>query len=190
MACRAGLGLHGPRRRGAARERTPKQSPLSRCASRRSATVVEVEQKMALQHPRRRGYPLGMGVEAIAHRSSMSMGRGRKTESTAAFSDEARAPVAGGGPASGWRERELGSTFHRRKSGKRGLGFRSPGKSSRRRRRSDSDGGALGQRWSAPDMDDSAVRMSAREARRGDGAARTAGRRGRDGYRDASARSR
>jgi hypothetical protein len=190
MACRAGLGLHGPRRRDAARERTPKQSPLSRCASRRGAIVAEVEQKMSLQHPRRRGYPPGMGVEAIAHRSSMSTGRGRKTESAAAFSDEARAPVAGGGPASGWRERELGSTFHRRKSGKRGLGFRSPGKSSRRRRRPDSDGGALGHRWSAPDTDDGAVRMSAREARRGDGAARTAGRRGRDGCRDASARSR
>jgi hypothetical protein len=127
---------------------------------------------MALQHPRWRGYPPGMGVEAIAHRSSMSTGRGRKTESAAAFSDEARAPVAGGGPASGWRERELGSTFHRRKSGKRGLGFRSPGKSSRRRRRPDSDGGALGQRWSAPDTDDGAVRMSTREARRGEATVR------------------
>jgi hypothetical protein len=47
------------------------------------------------------------------------------------------------GPMSGWRGRELGSTFHGRKSGKRGLRFRSPWKSSRRRRRLDSDGGAL-----------------------------------------------
>jgi hypothetical protein len=83
----------------------------------------------------------------------------------AAFSDEARAPMAGGGPASGWRERELGSTFHRRKSGKRGLELRSPWKSSRRRRRPDSDGGSLGQRWSASDTDDGAVRTGAREVR-------------------------
>jgi hypothetical protein len=154
------------------------------------ATVVEVEQKMALQHPRRRGYPLGMGVEAIAHRSPLSTGRGRKTGSTTAFSDEARALVAGGGPVSGWRERELGSTFHGRKSGKRGLGFRSPWKSSRRRRRPDSDGGALRQRRSAPDTDNSAVGTSAREVRRGDDATQTAGRRGRDGCRDAGERSR
>jgi hypothetical protein len=38
--------------------------------------------------------------------------------------------------------------------------------SSRRRRRPDSDGGALGQRRSALDTDDSAVGMSACEARR------------------------
>jgi hypothetical protein len=78
--------------------------------------------------------------------------------------------VAGGGPASGWRERELGSTFHGRKSGKRGLGLRSPWKSSRWRRRPDSDGGALGQRWLASDTDDSAVGTGAREARRRRGA--------------------
>jgi hypothetical protein len=106
-----------------------------------------------------------MGVKAIAHRSSSSTGRGRKTGSAAAFSDEARAPVAGGGPASGWRERELGSTFHGRKSGKRGLGFRSPWKSSRRRRHPDSDGGTLGQQRSAPDTDDGTVGTSACEAR-------------------------
>jgi hypothetical protein len=86
-----------------------------------------------------------MGVEAIAHRSSLSTGRGRKIGSAVAFSDEARAPVAGGGPATGRREKELGSTFHRRKSGKRGLGLRSPWTSTQRRRRPDSDGGALGQ---------------------------------------------
>jgi hypothetical protein len=59
---------------------------------------------MALEHPRRRGYPPGIGVEAIAHRSSLSTRRGRKTGSAVAFSDEARAPVAGGGPTTGrWR---------------------------------------------------------------------------------------
>jgi hypothetical protein len=42
-----------------------------------------------------------MGVEAIAHRRSLSTGKGRKTGSTAAFSDEARAPVAGGDPGMG-----------------------------------------------------------------------------------------
>jgi hypothetical protein len=67
--------------------------------------MAEVEEMMALKHPRWRGYPLGMGVETIAHRSSMSTGRGRKTGSAAAFSDEVRAPVSGGGPATGRRER-------------------------------------------------------------------------------------
>jgi hypothetical protein len=85
---------------------------------------------VALEHPRRRGYPPGMGVEAIAHRSSLSTGRGRKTGSATVFSDEARAPVAGGGPTMGRRERELGSTLHGRKSGKKELELRSPWKSS------------------------------------------------------------
>jgi hypothetical protein len=52
-----------------------------------------------LEHPWRRGYPPGVGVEAIGHRSSLSTGRGRKTGSATAFSDEAMAPVVGGGPA-------------------------------------------------------------------------------------------
>jgi hypothetical protein len=82
---------------------------------------VEAEQKAVLEHPRWRGYPPGMGVEAIAHRSSLSTGRGRKTGSTT-FIDEARAPVAGGGPATGRRERELGSTFHGRKATSGGSG--------------------------------------------------------------------
>jgi hypothetical protein len=71
---------------------------------------VEAEQKAALEYPRRRGYPPGMGVEAIAHRSSLSMGRGRKTGSAAAFSDEARALVADGGPAMGRRRRVSGGS--------------------------------------------------------------------------------
>jgi hypothetical protein len=69
------------------------------------AIAAEVEQTTALEHPRRRGYPSGMGVEAIAHRSSLLTGRGRKTGSASAFSNEARAPVAGGGPATGRRRR-------------------------------------------------------------------------------------
>jgi hypothetical protein len=107
MACRAGLSL-GHRSPGVRRGG--------------GATMAEVEQKTALEHPRRRGYPPGMGVEAIAHRSSLSTGRGKKTGSAAAFSDEARAPVAGGGPASGWREREVGSTLHGRKVARGGSG--------------------------------------------------------------------
>jgi hypothetical protein len=63
-----------------------------------------------------------MEVEAIAHRSSSSTGRGRKTGSATTFSEEARALVAGGGPATGRRERELSSTFNRRKAARRGLG--------------------------------------------------------------------
>jgi hypothetical protein len=69
------------------------------------ATAAEVEETMALEHPRRRGYPLGMGVETIVHRSSLSTGRGRKTGSAVVFSNEVRAPVAGDGPAMGRRER-------------------------------------------------------------------------------------
>jgi hypothetical protein len=42
------------------------------------ATVVEVEQRKALEHPRRRGHPRGMWVEAIAHRSFLSTGRAEK----------------------------------------------------------------------------------------------------------------
>jgi hypothetical protein len=82
--------------------------------------VAEVEQTTALEHPRWRGYTPGMGVEAIAHRSSLSTGRGKKIGLVATFSDKARALVASGDPASRWRERELGSTFNGRKSGKRG----------------------------------------------------------------------
>jgi hypothetical protein len=77
-------------------------------ALRARIAALEVEQTTALEHPRWRGYPLGMGVEAIAHRSSLSTGRGRKTGSVAVFSGEARAPVAGGGPATGRRRRVTG----------------------------------------------------------------------------------
>jgi hypothetical protein len=69
------------------------------------ATSTEVEQTTALENPWRRGYPPGMGVETIAHRSSLSTGRGRKTGSAMVFFDEVRAPVAGGGPATGRRWR-------------------------------------------------------------------------------------
>jgi hypothetical protein len=103
----------GPRRHGAARRVSARwsghRSPgVRRSAADDGATVAEAEQKAALEHPRWRGYPLGMGVEAIAHRSSLSTGRGRKTGSVATFSDEVRAPVAGGGPTTGRRRRVCG----------------------------------------------------------------------------------
>jgi hypothetical protein len=104
----AGLASACAARAGAARERTPERSALS------GHTLLE--------HPRWRGYPPGMGVEAIAHWSALSTGRGKKTGSAVVFSDEARAPVASGGPASGWREREVGSTLHRRKVARGGSG--------------------------------------------------------------------
>jgi hypothetical protein len=65
-------------------------------------------------------------------------------------------------------EEEEGAKLNvpRKKSGKKGLGLRSPWTSSRRRRRPDSDGGVLGQHRSALDTDDGAVGKSAREARR------------------------
>jgi hypothetical protein len=107
-------------RRVSARRSGHRSPGVRRGAAGGGATATEVEQTMALEHPRRRGYPPGMRVETIAHRGSLSTGR--KTGSTAAFFDEARAPVAGGGPASGWREREVDSTLHGRKGGKKGSG--------------------------------------------------------------------
>jgi hypothetical protein len=60
------------------------------------ATVTEVEQGEALEHPRWRGHPPGKRVEAAAHRSFLPMGRVEKSGMAAAFSDEVGAPVAGG----------------------------------------------------------------------------------------------
>jgi hypothetical protein len=98
-ACRAGLGLRGAPRCLNARRSGHRSLGTLHSAAGGSATVVEVEQMTTLEHPWRRGYPPGVGVEAIGHRSSLSTGRGRKTGSAAAFSDEAMAPVVGGGPA-------------------------------------------------------------------------------------------
>jgi hypothetical protein len=94
--CRVGLGLRG----------------AARGAAGGGATMAEVEQRKALEHPRRRGHPLGMWVEAIAHRSFSSTGKGGNR-------------IGGGvlrwGERSGGRrrsyvrvegERKLGSTIH------------------------------------------------------------------------------
>jgi hypothetical protein len=69
------------------------------------ATVAEVEQGKALEHPRRRGHPPGMWVEAVAHRSFLPREGGKTRSVVAAFSDEVRAPAVGSGPTSGWRGR-------------------------------------------------------------------------------------
>jgi hypothetical protein len=150
---------------------------------------VATQPTTALKHPRRRGYPPGMGVEAIAHRSSLSTGRGRKTGSAAAFSDEVRAPVAGGSLATGRRERELSSTFHERKATRRGSGSAHRGRAR--------DGG--GDRTTTVARSDSVGRLrtwtTARSGRahvrRGKATARLGQWwRGRDGCRDAGAWSR
>jgi hypothetical protein len=120
------------------------------------ATAAEVEQTAVLEHPRQRGYPPGMGVEVIAHRSSSSTGRGRKTGSVAAFSDEARAPVVGGSPVTRRRKRELSSTFHGRKAARRGSG-------SAHRGRAHDDGGG----WTAMvACSDSVIRLWTRTTAR------------------------
>jgi hypothetical protein len=51
-----------------------------RGAASGGATAAEVEQTTVLEHPQPRGYPPSMGVEAIAHQSSMSTGRGEKPD--------------------------------------------------------------------------------------------------------------
>jgi hypothetical protein len=159
-------------RRVSARRSGHRSPGVRRGAAGGGATATEVEQTMALEHPRRRGYPPGMRVETIAHRGSLSTGRGRKTGSATAFFDEARAPVAGGGPASGWREREVGSTLHGRKGGKKGSG------SAHRGRARDGGGGQTATVARSDSVSWLRTRMTTRLrracARRGNGAARTA----------------
>jgi hypothetical protein len=84
--------------------------------------------------------------------------------------------VAGGGPASGWRGRGSSAQQSTEKSGKRGAPltveeFATAKATGQQRWR------ARTATWSASDTGDDAVRMGAREVRRGDGAARTAERR-------------
>jgi hypothetical protein len=126
--------------RASARRSGHRSPGTHRGAASGDATTAEVVQTAALEHSRRRGYPPGMGEGAIAHRSSSSTGRGRKPARRQCFSDEVRAPVAGGGPTTGRREREVSSALHGRETVRGGLGRRSPWAWSRRRRRPDSDG--------------------------------------------------
>jgi hypothetical protein len=120
---RAARGLPGrPRpvrpttaQRASARRSGHRSPGMHRGAVGDGATATEVEQTAALEHPRWRGYPPGMGVDARAHRSSLSTGRGRKTRSAAAFSDEARAPMDGSGPATGRRRERISADGRREK---------------------------------------------------------------------------
>jgi hypothetical protein len=84
------------------------------------ATVVEVEERKALEHPRWRGHPSGMWVEAIAHRSFLSMGRAEKPGRQRRSPMRWGAPVAGGSRVRAERERKLGSTIHGEKAGRGG----------------------------------------------------------------------
>jgi hypothetical protein len=79
MACRAGLGLWARDCAAlrASAHRSGHRSPgTRRGAAGGGATVVEVEQGKALEHPRWRGHLLGMWVEAVAHQSFLPTGRG------------------------------------------------------------------------------------------------------------------
>jgi hypothetical protein len=102
-------------------------------------------------------------------------GKGGKTGTTAAFSDEVGALVADGVLRRGGKEEEAQAQGYPEKKAARGCsGLRSPWRGSRRRRRLNNSGGALGQKhgartmtWSASDMGDGVVGTGAREARRG-----------------------
>jgi hypothetical protein len=98
---------------------------VCRGAAGGGATMAEVEQGKALEHPRRRGHPPGMWVEAVAHRSFLPTGRGE---------NQIGSGVLGRGVGSGGRqrscvrvegERKLGSTIPREKAA-RGGGARAP----------------------------------------------------------------
>jgi hypothetical protein len=133
--------------------------------------MVEVEQGKALEHPWRRGHPSGMWVEAVAHWSFLPTGRGGGGNW---IGDGVLRRGEGFG---GWRQsgvgvegvRKLGSTVPREKAARGGevLGLRSPWRVSRRWRRLDSGGGALGQghdaqmaTWSASGTGGGAVRTA------------------------------
>jgi hypothetical protein len=80
--------------------------------------MVEVGQGEALEHPRRRGHPLGKWVEAVAHRSFLPTGRvekpGRRRRSLMRW--RLRWPV--GSYVGVERERKLRLKWTRRKGGK------------------------------------------------------------------------
>jgi hypothetical protein len=60
--------------------RSDHRSPSAHCgAAGGGATVAEVEQGEALEHPRRRGHPPGKRVEAVAHQSFLPTGRVEKS---------------------------------------------------------------------------------------------------------------
>jgi hypothetical protein len=111
---------HGPQLAGPASACAARDGAAQRACAHRSghhspgahrgadgcgATMAEVEQRTALEHPQRRGHPPGMWVEAIAHRSFLSTGRADKP------GRRRRSPMRWGlrwpaGTASEWRGRE------------------------------------------------------------------------------------
>jgi hypothetical protein len=153
--------------------------------------VVEVEQRKALEHPRRRGHPRGMWVEAIAHRSFSSTGRAEK------LGRRRRSPTRWGRSSGRWvlcqiGEREQAQINNPRRKVARGGGLRAP-----LTVEEFATAEAAGQRrWRARTVtrcsDSNVVGFGHRrrrgrdgrtrsEARRGDGAARTTERRCRNG---------
>jgi hypothetical protein len=176
--CRADLGLRGPRLRGAARERTPERSPLSGRASwrgRRRRYCGEGGARGGTQASTAKRPPAGQVGGGGNSPELLDDGKGGKTGTATTFSDEAGAPVANGVLRRGGEGEEAQAQVYPEKKAARGCsGLRSPWSGSRRWRRPDSGGGALGQRhgartatWSASDMGDGAVGTGVREARRG-----------------------
>jgi hypothetical protein len=100
-------------RDGAARERTPERSPLSGHASRHGRWWCYSgggRAKGGARVPTAERLPAGHGGGGDSSPELLVDGEGRKTGSAAAFSDEARAPVADGGPAMGRRRRVSGGS--------------------------------------------------------------------------------
>jgi hypothetical protein len=102
---------------------TPERSPLSGRASRRGwrrRYSGGGGANGSARAPTTERLPVGHG--GVGDSSPELLVDGARAPVAAAFSDEARAPVAGEGPTTERREREVGSTLHRRKSGKRSSG--------------------------------------------------------------------
>jgi hypothetical protein len=178
----AAHGLAGPASACAARDCAALRASAHRSGHRSlgahrgaaggGATMAEVEQGEALEHPRWRGHPPGKRVEAAAHRIFLPTGRVEKPRR------QRHSPTRWGFQWLGWGGRGSSSaSVFGEKGGKGGCsGLRSPWRGSRRRRWPDNGGGALRQRhsaqtatWSASDMRDGAVGTGVREARRGEG---------------------
>jgi hypothetical protein len=122
-ACRAGLGLRGPRWRGAARVRTPERSPLSGRSSRRGWLWCYHGgggAKDSARAPTAERPPAGHVGGGDSSPELLVDGKGGKTGTAAAFSDEVGAPVAGGYCVRVERERKLRLKRTRRKGGKGG----------------------------------------------------------------------
>jgi hypothetical protein len=111
---------HGVRRASA--NRSSHHAPGARHGmAAGGTTVVEVGQGAALEHLRWRGHPPDMWVKAAAHPSFLPMGRGRKTGTVAAFSDEVGSPMAGGVLHQGGKEEGAQAQLYPEKKAARGV---------------------------------------------------------------------